>query len=69
MTVVICHMSDCKNRSKRKLKKWQMKDGSSCYGCKLKAINIREIFDPDGYMKKVVDKEDMAVCQHYKPKD
>jgi Ni,Fe-hydrogenase I small subunit len=69
MAVVICNVSDCKNRSKRKLTKWQTKDGKPCYGCKLEIVSINKIFDPDGYIKAVVGKDDMATCLHYEPRD
>ena len=69
MATVICTMTDCVHRSKRKLKRWQFKSGQPCYGCKLESITISEIFDPDRYVEQIISKEDMARCCFYEPKE
>ena len=65
MATVICHRSDCKHRSKRKLKKWQMKDGTPCYGCSLGFVNIIRMPDLDGDIRDISGEENMSICINY----
>lgn len=66
MAQVICNM-ECKNRSKRPSRKWKMKNGAKAYGCKLGAIIVGRIFDPDGDCVKTIGESCMAQCKHYEP--
>lgn len=65
MAQVICNVTDCKHRSKRKLKNYKKQNGSPCYGCKLKIILISETFDPDGIIDATAGKENMMICNNY----
>jgi hypothetical protein len=65
MAVVICDVRDYKHRSKRKLKSYTRQNGLPCYGCTLKAVVIREVFDPDGDIEAVAGKDNTVVCSHY----
>lgn len=69
MATVICAMTDCVYRSKRKLKNWVRRDGEPCYGCTLDAITVRRVYDPDGDIKRVAGEENMASCAHYKKRE
>lgn len=66
MAQVICNMN-CKNRSKKPLRKWKMKSGTKAYGCKLEAIVVGRIFDPDGDCCATVGEDCMAQCKYYEP--
>ena len=66
MADLICSMA-CKHRSKRPLRKWRHKDGSLCYGCRLKCVHISRVFDPDGDIYAVAGEENMAHCAFYEP--
>ena len=68
MAKVICNMN-CKHRSKHPMRLYRRKDGGKCYGCKLDAISITEIFDPDNYIAQVIDEQNMAHCLYYDPVD
>lgn len=64
---LICRMTDCKNRSKRKLRAWKDKDGTPLYGCARKYIVISRVFDMDGEIEAVGGVENMAHCAFYEP--
>lgn len=66
MAQVVCNM-DCKNRSKRPLRKYQLRSGAKAYGCKLEAIVVGRIFDPDGDCVATIGGNCMAQCKHYEP--
>jgi len=68
MADLICSMA-CKHRSKRPLRKWKKKDGSPCYGCSLKYVNISRAFDWDGDIYAVAGEKNMARCVFYEPLD
>lgn len=65
MAMVICDVSDCKHRSRRKLRKWNRQSGIPCYGCTLKVITVRPVFDPDCEIEAVGGKENTVVCSQY----
>lgn len=65
MATVICQMSDCIHRSKRKLKKWKYSSGAPCYGCMLEAVTIAPVFDPEGEIRAVAGDEHMMYCRDY----
>lgn len=66
MAQVICNMN-CKNRSKKPLRKWKMKSGAKAYGCKLEAIVVGRILDPDGDCCAKIGEYCMAQCKYYEP--
>lgn len=67
MAKVLCHMADCKHRSKRASKLYKTKDGRQMYGCVLDVIVVRKITDCDGDCEALIDKENMAQCMYYEP--
>lgn len=69
MADLICDMNDCKYRSRRPLRKWRRKDKSPCYGCTQRFVVITCVFDPDGDIEAVGDKENMAHCCFYESID
>lgn len=58
-------MQNCKNKSKRPLKKYETTDGKACYGCTLDYISINKIFDADGDIE-AEGEASMAHCEFYK---
>ena len=66
MADLICSMI-CKHRSKRPLRKWRKKDGSPCFGCSLKYVNISRVFDLDGDICAGAGEGNMAHCAFYEP--
>lgn len=68
MAKVICQMSDCIHRSKRKSRTWKYASGAPCYGCMLEAVTITNVFDPDGDIEALAGKENTVICMHYEPR-
>lgn len=69
MADVICQMSDCIHRSKRRSRKWRYNSGAPCYGCTLEAITITNVFDPDGDIEAVAGADNMTKCLHYERRE
>lgn len=69
MAILICNMTDCVYRSKRKLKSWIGPSGAPCYGCAREFTWVGKVFDVDGDIEVVAGKENTAICKGYTPKE
>lgn len=67
MADLICFMSDCKYISKKPYRKYVGFKCSKVYGCTLPYTSITLMSDPDGEIKEMVVRENMAHCAYYRP--
>lgn len=73
-SIILCDVTDCKHRSKRRNRKWHFvsPDGEKtpAYHCTLDHISLTEFYDPDGEIRQLFGDDHRPLqCRHFERKE